>query len=69
MPISLPVCLVLTAILFGKVYPQAVTLQHGGNPERKLLSNTLAKEVGLLRFYEGMSMDEGQGMGSGKNSA
>jgi hypothetical protein len=59
-------CLVLTSIFFGNVLPQAVTLQQGGNPERTLLSTVLAKEVNLLRYYEGMSMDEGHGMGNGK---
>lgn len=59
-------CLVLISVLVGNVLPQAVTLQLGGNPERTLLSTVLAKEVNLLRYYEGMSMDEGYGMGNGK---
>jgi hypothetical protein len=64
---TISVCLVLAAIICGRVVPQAVTVQGGGNPERTLLSNALAKEVGLLRYYEGMSMmDEGNGMGKGK---
>lgn len=60
-------CVVLAAILCGSVIPQAVTLTQGGNPERTLLSDVLAKEVGLFRYYEGMSiMHEGNGMGKGK---
>ena len=58
---------VISAILCGRVLPQAITPQQGGNPERTLLSQTLAKEVNLLRYYEGMSiMDDGHGMGKGK---
>ena len=60
-------CLILAAILCGSVSSQAITVQQSGNPERTLLSNALAKEVSLLRYYEGMSMtDEGHGMGKGK---
>jgi hypothetical protein len=59
--------LVLFAMFCGMVLPQAVTLQQGGNPERALLSYELAQEVGLMHYYEGMSiMDDGNGMGKGK---
>jgi hypothetical protein len=57
---------VLPFLLIGKVLPQAVTLQHGSDPERALLLYTLAKEVDFLRQYEGMSIVEGKGMGKGK---
>jgi hypothetical protein len=61
--------LVLVLILVGPVIPQAVTVQHGGNPERVLLSQTLAKEVNFLHLYEGMSMEDGNGMGMGKGKS